>query len=52
MEALKLAREQLNEELWRYAAMGEVPTAADNDETIIDDEGHGSAWDNLRPTDF
>ena len=52
MEALKLARKPLNEELRRYAAMGEVPTAADNDETIMDDEGHSLAWDKLRPTDF
>ena len=52
MEALRLAREQLNEELQLYAAMGEVPTAADNDGTIMDDAGHDSAWENLRPTDF
>ena len=52
MEALRLAREQLNEELRRYAAMREVPTAADIDGTIMDDAGHDSAWDNLRPIDF
>ena len=32
-----MAREQLNEELRRYAAMGEVPNASANDETLMDD---------------
>ena len=52
MEALKLAREQLNEELRRYAAMGDIPTAADNNGLIMDDTDHDSTWDNLRPIDF
>ena len=52
MEALRLARAQLNEELRRYAAMGDIPTAADNDGTIMDDTYHDSAWDNLRSSDF
>ena len=32
--------------------MDEVPKATDNDETLMDDDGHNSAWDNLRPTNF
>ena len=32
--------------------MGEESKAADNDETLMDDESHGLAWNNLRPTDF
>ena len=52
MEALRLAREQLNKELRRYVAIDEVPKAPDNDETPMNDDGHSSAWDNLRPTFF
>ena len=37
MEALRLARAQVNEELRRYAAMGDIPTASANDGTNMDD---------------
>ena len=37
MEALRLARAQLNKELRRYAAMGDIPTASANDGTNMDD---------------
>ena len=37
MEAIRLAREQPNNELRRYAEMDEVPRATDNDETPMDD---------------
>ena len=47
-----MAREQLINELRRYAAMDEVPKATDDDETPMDDNGHSSAWDNLRPAHF
>ena len=43
MEALRLVRAQLNEELRRYAAMGDITTAADNDGTNMDDSYHDSA---------
>ena len=40
MESLRLARAQLNEELRRYAAMGDIPAASDNDGTNMDDSHH------------
>ena len=43
MEALRLAREQVNNELRRYAAMDEVSKAPDDNETPMDDDGHRSA---------
>jgi hypothetical protein len=52
MEALRLARAQLNEKLRRYAAMGDIQAASDNDGTNMDDSHHDSTWDNLRPIDF
>ena len=52
MEALRLARAQLNKEFWRDAAMGEIPTAEANNGTNMDDADHDLAWDNLRPIDF
>ena len=42
MEALRLARALLNEKLRRYAAMGDIPTASANDDTIKDDSNHDS----------
>jgi hypothetical protein len=52
MEALRLARAQLNKELQSYAAMSDRPAASDNDGTNMDDSHHDSTWDNLRPIDF